>query len=423
MNTGKPAVARLAFASIAGTALEYYDFAVYNTLAALVFNKLFFPGVDPLAGTLLAFATFWVGYLSRPFGGMLFGHLGDRRGRRFVLVTTLLIMGVTTCAIGLLPTYDRIGVLAPVLLVTLRFVQGMALGGEWAGAVLLSMEHGSDAQRGRNAAFAQMGPPLGVLLATGTIALVTRLMSDDELLDWGWRVPLLASAVLVLFGLWVRRGVPETPQFRELQQNSHRQAPLGAVLEGHWRALLVAGGSRFGPDVQYSLISAFALTYISTILGLSKTLGTAALAVGAACSAVFVLVAGTLSDRFGRRTVYGVGVVATLVWLCLLFPMLDSKSTVLIVAAVASGFIVHAFMYGPQAAFIAEQFPTQVRYAGASLAYTFAGVFAGGLAPFAFTALYKAYGKTVMVVLYTVVALCITALALKLAPRASAARD
>ena len=185
MNTGKPAVARLAFASIAGTALEYYDFAVYNTLAALVFNKLFFPGVDPLAGTLLAFATFWVGYLSRPFGGLLFGHLGDRRGRRFVLVTTLLIMGVTTCAIGLLPTYDRIGVLAPVLLVTLRFVQGMALGGEWAGAVLLSMEHGSDAQRGRNAAFAQMGPPLGVLLATGTIALVTRLMSDDELLDWG----------------------------------------------------------------------------------------------------------------------------------------------------------------------------------------------------------------------------------------------
>ncbi len=423
MNTGKPAVARLAFASIAGTALEYYDFAVYNTLAALVFNKLFFPGVDPLAGTLLAFATFWVGYLSRPFGGMLFGHLGDRRGRRFVLVTTLLIMGVTTCAIGLLPTYERIGMLAPVLLVTLRFVQGMALGGEWAGAVLLSMEHGSDAQRGRNAAFAQMGPPLGVLLATGTIALVTRLMSDDELLDWGWRVPLLASAVLVLFGLWVRRGVPETPQFRELQQSTHRQAPLGAVLKGHWRALLVAGGSRFGPDVQYSLISAFALTYISTILGLSKTLGTAALAVGAACSAVFVLVAGTLSDRFGRRTVYGVGVVATVVWLCLLFPMLDSKSTVLIVTAVASGFIVHAFMYGPQAAFIAEQFPTQVRYAGASLAYTFAGVFAGGLAPFAFTALYRAYGKTVMVVLYTVAALCITALALKLAPRASSPRD
>jgi MFS family permease len=227
----------------------------------------------------------------------------------------------------------------------------------------------------------------------------------------------------VLFGLWVRRGVPETPQFRELQQSTHRQAPLGAVLKGHWRALLVAGGSRFGPDVQYSLISAFALTYISTILGLSKTLGTAALAVGAACSAVFVLVAGTLSDRFGRRTVYGVGVVATVVWLCLLFPMLDSKSTVLIVAAVASGFIVHAFMYGPQAAFIAEQFPTQVRYAGASLAYTFAGVFAGGLAPFAFTALYRAYGKTVMVVLYTVAALCITALALKLAPRASSPRD
>ena len=419
MNAGKPAVAGLAFASIAGTALEYYDFAVYNTLAALVFNTLFFPGVDPLAGTLLAFATFWVGYLSRPFGGVLFGHLGDRRGRRLVLVTTLLIMGITTCAIGLLPTYERIGVLAPVLLVTLRFVQGMALGGEWAGAVLLSMEHGSVAQRGRNAAFAQMGPPIGVLLATGTIALITAVMSNDELLAWGWRIPLLASAVLVLFGLWVRRGVPETPQFRELQVSAHTRTPVGAVLKEHWRGLLVAGGSRFGPDVQYSLISAFVLTYISTILGLSKTLATSALAVGAACSAMFVLIAGTLSDRFGRRAVYSVGVAATAVWLCVLFPLLDTKSTLLIVAAVASGFIVHAFMYGPQAAFIAEQFPTQVRYAGASLAYTFAGVFAGGLAPFAFTALYKAYGKTLTVVLYTFAALLITTAALKMAPRDS----
>src|SRR5678815_220016 len=204
-----PRMLRLASASIAGTALEYYDFAVYNTLAALVFNKLFFPTFDPMSGTLLAFATFWVGYLSRPFGGILFGHLGDRHGRRFVLVITLALMGITTMLIGLLPTYAQIGVLAPILLVTLRFAQGVALGGEWAGAVLLSVEHGADQQRGRNASFAQMGPSIGVLFATGTIALLTSALSESALLDWGWRLPLLASVVLVAFGLWLRLGVTE----------------------------------------------------------------------------------------------------------------------------------------------------------------------------------------------------------------------
>jgi MFS family permease len=386
---------------------------VYNTLAALVFNKLFFPALDPLAGTLLAFATFWVGYLSRPFGGILFGHLGDRRGRRFVLVVTLIIMGLTTFSIGLLPTYAQIGVLAPLLLVTLRFLQGMALGGEWAGAVLLSMEHGTEAQRGRNAAFAQMGPGLGVLLATGAVSLISAALSDEELIAWGWRVPLLASAVLVIFGLWVRRGVPETAQFRQLEPGLQSRAPIGEILRNHWRGVLIAGGSRFGPDVMYSLITAFVLTYISTILGHSRTLATAALALAAAANSATVLVAGVLSDRYGLRAVYGVGAAMTFVWLWVLFPLLDSNSEWLIVAAVVSGGILHATMWGPQAAFIAEQFPTQVRYAGASLSFTLAGVFAGGLAPLAFTALYRAYDTTLVVVLYTVAALGVTALALR----------
>ena len=180
---------RLAFASVAGTALEYYDFAVYNTLASLAFNKLFFPSFDPTAGLLLSFATYWLGYLSRPIGGVLFGRLGDVRGRRYVLVVTLLVMGVTTTAVGLLPTYATAGVLAPILLVLLRFAQGMALGGEWAGAVLLSVEHGSDAQRGRNASWAQMGPSIGVVMASGTVALTTHLVPEDQFAVWGWRLP------------------------------------------------------------------------------------------------------------------------------------------------------------------------------------------------------------------------------------------
>src|SRR6478735_11873204 len=211
----KSSMPRLAFASVAGTALEYYDFAVYNTLAALVCNQIFFPSFDPVTGTILSFATFAVGYASRPFGGVLFGHLGDRYGRRSVLVMTLIMMGITTVLIGLLPTYAQIGAWAPVLLVSLRFLQGMALGGEWAGAVLLSLEHGEQRQHGRNASFAQMGPSIGTLIAAGVIALTSKFVGAE----WSWRVPLLASVVLVAFGLWLRLGVSETPQFRELAQS------------------------------------------------------------------------------------------------------------------------------------------------------------------------------------------------------------
>jgi len=405
--------ARLAFSSIAGTALEYYDFAVYNTLAALVFNQLFFPTFDPLAGTLLAFATYWVGYLSRPVGGILFGHLGDRRGRRYVLVVTLLMMGVSTVAIGALPTYAQVGALAPALLVSLRFLQGVALGGEWAGAVLLSMEHGSHANRGRNASWAQMGPSTGVLVATGVIAAITALLPESALLVWGWRLPLLASVVLVGFGLWLRLGVPETPQFLALEHSAGRaRTPLGEVLRDHWHGLLVAGGSRFGPDVMYSFMSAFLLSYITKQLELSRTLATAALAVGAAFNVAFIYFAGGLSDRLGLRTIYRRGVIAAAVWVLLVFPLLNLRHWFAVGAAFVSGFVIHSFMYGPQGAFIAEQFPTRVRYAGSSLAYTFAGVFAGGIAPLAMAALYRAFGSTLAVVLYACAALSITALAL-----------
>jgi metabolite-proton symporter len=405
----RPATGRLATASIVGTTLEYYDFAVYNMLAALVFNRLFFPSFDPLSGTLLAFSTFAVGYLSRPVGGIIFGHLGDRYGRRFVLVATLLLMGMTTALMGLLPTYATAGVASPVMLVLLRFVQGAALGGEWAGAVLLSVEHGDPGCRGRNASWAQMGPSLGTLLATGSIALITLLMSPDEFMEWGWRVPFFASVALVVFGLWIRVGVDETPLFKQIeQQQSKARAPLREVVREHWRSLLVGGGVRIGPDVLYSLSVEFSLSYMTTVLGLSRTMALTALSIGGVFNAFTIPLFGGLSDRLGRRAVYGTGTVLGLIWMFAFFPLLETRQPLLIVVAVAVALTLHAMMYGPQAAFIAEQFPTRVRYAGASLAYTLAGIVGGGIAPMVSTALLQRYGTPLAVSSYAAIAAIIT---------------
>jgi len=411
---------RLAFASVIGTTLEYYDFAVYNTLAALVFNRIFFPSFDPLTGTLLAFSTYAIGYLSRPAGGFIFGHLGDRRGRRFVLVMTLLVMGVATTLMGLLPTYASVGIASPILLITLRFVQGAALGGEWAGAVLLSVEHGSATQRGRNGSWAQMGPSIGTLLATILIALLSYFMSDATFMAWGWRLPFLLSFALVACGIWIRTGVTETPVFRQLEaEQATLRAPLGEVLAKHWRALLLGGGVRIGSDVLYSITTAFTLSYVTTVLGLSRAMTLTALSIGGVCNAIGMPVFGALSDRFGRRATYGAGLAIALVWSLTLFPLLDTKSIAMIVLAYVSGLTIHAVMYGPQAAFIVEQFPPRARYAGASLAYTLAGIVGGGLAPLISTALYKKYATTTAVIAYLAVALSISALALAAAKEAS----
>ena len=409
-------MARLASASIVGTMLEYYDFAIYNTLAALAFNRLFFPSFDPLTGTILAFSTFAVGYFSRPIGGVIFGHLGDRYGRRFVLVATLIVMGITTALIGALPTYAAAGVLSPVLLVALRFVQGAALGGEWAGAVLLSVEHGDHRQRGRNASWAQMGPSLGTLLATGSIAAVTVLLPDESFLSWGWRLPFFASVLLVGFGLWIRIGVQETPLFRRLEREKlQARAPVGEVVREHWRKLLLGGGVRIGPDVLYSLTAVFSLSYLTQTVGVSRTLALIALSIGGACNAVTIPIFGSLSDRYGRRVMYGVGVVCALGLAFAFFPLLDTGSPVAIALAISAALIVHAMMYGPQAAFIAEQFPTRVRYAGASLAYTLAGIVGGGIAPLMFATLQKTFGTTHALSAYLAVALLITGIVLLIA--------
>lgn len=412
-SSSKTKTGRLAAASSIGTALEWYDFTVYNIMAALVFNHVFFPSFDPLVGTILAFSIYAVGYVSRPVGGFIFGHLGDVAGRKAVLITTLVIMGVTTALMGLLPGYASWGIWSPVLLVALRFIQGIALGGEWAGAVLLSMEHGEANKRGRNASFAQVGPSCGTLIGTGFITLVTLALSVDQFQAWGWRIPFLLSLLLVMFGLWLRRGVEETPTFVAMQAaEKTTHTPLKEVFKSYPRQLLIAGGSRIGSDVLYALVVVFTLTYVTTVLNLPRPLALMATMLGAIGNAITVPMFGALSDRLGRRPVYIVGALLAIIWSFVFFELLDSSQPVLIVIAVIVGLLIHAIMYGPQAAFVTEQFPTHVRYAGSSLAYTLAGIIGGGFAPLIITTLFKEMGSTLWVSLYVSLALAITLVAL-----------
>lgn len=413
----RPHALRLATASAIGTTLEWYDFVIYNVMAALIFNRLFFPSFAPLTGTLLAFSTYAVGYLSRPFGGMLFGHLGDRRGRRFVLVATLLVVGLATCLIGALPTYAQWGAWSPVLLVGLRFLQGAALGGEWAGAVLISIEHGAANRRGWNGCFAQIGPACGTLLGTGVVSLTTLTLSPAAFESWGWRIPFWCSAVLVSFGWWVRRRVEETPVFIELAQHRAKaHTPVAEILRRHTRPLLLCIGVRFGSDICYSLLVVYTLSYLTGVLHLGRALALTCTMIGAVCHALAIPLAAALSDRFGRRRVSAVGAIASSLWLLAYFPLLDSRLPGRIALAIAVGLTLHAALYGPQAAFIAEQFPGRVRYAGSSLAYTLTGTVAGGIAPLIFAALYQAFASTPLICLYVVFAFGVTLASLRASP-------
>lgn len=400
-------------ASLSGTSLEWYDFAVYSSAAALVFGDLFFPGSEPLTGTLQAFATYAVGYVARPLGGIFFGRLGDVIGRKRVLVATLLLIGVATFFIGLLPTHAQAGALAPTLLVVLRFAQGVGVGGEWGGAVLLSSEFSEAGQRGFWASAAQVGPPLGTLLANGVLAVLAGALSEDAFLSWGWRVAFLLSAVLVAFGLLIRSRLEETPVFRELEARGDRPtAPVSEVLRTQTRPLVAAILARVGPDVLYAMFAVFVLTYATKELGMSRGEAVTAVLVGSALQVVMIPWSGWLSDRYGRRTVYAIGAVGGAVWSVVFFAMASSLATVL--PGVVIGLVFHSLMYGPQAAFVSEQFTARLRYTGSSLAYTFAGVIGGALAPLAFTYFLAKAGTGYVIAAYIIVACSITLVGLRL---------
>jgi metabolite-proton symporter len=421
---GAPAGTRTArkviVASLIGTSLEWYDFFLYSAAAAVVFNRLFFPNASPVTGTLLAFSTAAVGFVARPLGGILFGHLGDRRGRKPVLVLTLLLMGTATVLIGALPTYASIGVAAPVLLAVLRFVQGLGLGGEWGGAVVMTLEHGAPERRGLNASWPQVGVPMGNLLAAGALGVLGAVLSEDAFLAWGWRVPFLLSGVLVLAGLWIRLTVAESPLFAEVERaGAKARMPLVEVVRRHPRELLVAMAARIGTDVAFYTFTAYSLVFLTTTVDRPRSLGLTAVLIGSAVQLVLIPFFGGLSDRLGRRPVYAAGAVAAAAWAFAFFPLLSSGTTTVVVLAVVVALATHAAMYGPQAAFIAELFSTELRYSGASMGYQLAGVIGGGIAPIVAIALVRAFGTSFAVSVYVLAMMVLTLLALALAPETS----
>ncbi|MFK0004578.1 MFS transporter [Paenarthrobacter sp. NPDC090522] len=378
-------------ASLTGTSLEYYDFAIYSVASAAIFPKIFFPAGDDFVALILSFSTYAVGYFARPIGGVIFGRLGDRIGRKYVLVFTLVLIGVATVLIGALPDYSAIGAAAPAILVLLRLAQGIGVGGEWGGAVLLSSEFGDPNKRGFWSSAAQIGPPAGNLMANGVLAVLAASLSEAALLSWGWRIAFLSSALLVIFGLIIRLKLEETPVFKAIQAQGERpKAPLKEVFTTQPKALVAAALSRVCPDILYGLFTVFLYVYATKELGMTTGNVLAAILIGSAFQLFLIPLAGALTDRINRRLVYGVTAAATAVFIPIFFLMIQGKSTVMLTIGVVIGLALHAFMYGPQAAFITEQFPARLRYAGSSLAYTLAGVIGGGFAPIIFTALYGA---------------------------------
>ncbi|MGV9407190.1 MFS transporter [Streptomyces sp. NPDC003667] len=413
---------RIVAASLIGTTIEWYDFFLYGSAAALVFNKLFFPDSDPLVGTLLSFLTYAVGFAARPLGALVFGHYGDRLGRKKLLVLSLLLMGGATFAIGLLPTHATVGSAAPVLLTTLRLVQGFALGGEWGGAVLLVSEHGDARRRGFWAAWPQTGAPAGQLLATGVLSLLTAVLSDDAFGTWGWRIPFLLSGVLVIVGLWIRLSVDESPVFKEaLQRAESRRAekpeklPLVSVLRHHWKDVLVAMGARMAENISYYVITAFILVYATTSAGVSKQTALNAVLVASAVHFAVIPAWGALSDRVGRRPVYLLGAAGVGLWMFPFFRLIDTGSFGYLLLAVTVGLVLHGAMYAPQAAFFAEMFATRMRYSGASIGAQFASVAAGAPAPLIATALLSDYGSSTPIALYVIAAAVLTLIAVGVA--------
>ncbi|UIF91078.1 MFS transporter [Cupriavidus sp. UYPR2.512] len=395
-SPNEQAIRKVALASVIGATIEWYDFFLYGVVAGLVFNKLYFPGNDPLVATMLAYTTFAVGFVTRPLGGVIFGHFGDKVGRKSMLVITLMIMGVSTFLIGLVPTYDSIGILAPILLLLLRVLQGIGLGGEWGGAVLMAYEYAPPGKRGFYASLPQIGLAIGLCLASGVVALLSLTLTDAQFLAWGWRVAFLISAGMVFVGMYIRLNVKETPEFAVIKQrNAETQIPFVDMMRRYPGNILKGMGARYIDGVFFNIFGVFSITYLTQTIHISRTEALVGVMAAAIAMCFFIPFFGHLSDRIGRTRVYFWGSLITALsafpafWL-----MLNSGgNTMLLWLSIVVPFgILYAAVYGPEAALFCELFDARVRYTGISFVYQFSGIFASGITPIIATALLRSGG-------------------------------
>ncbi|MDQ0381159.1 MFS transporter [Amycolatopsis thermophila] len=410
--------ARVAFASFLGTAIEWYDFFLFGSAATLVFNTRFFPTLSPLAGTLAAFATFGVAFVARPLGGIVFGHFGDRLGRKRMLILSLLLMGGGTVAIGLLPDYARIGAAAPILLVLVRLLQGFAVGGEWGGAVLMAVEHAPPHRRAFYGSWPQAGVPAGLVLSASAFLAVQQL-PKDQLLSWGWRLPFLASAVLIVVGLYVRSRLEESPEFQEVTEAREvSKFPLKDTLRRSLRAVLVGLFAQAASNIPFYVVSVFVLSYAPGAAGVSRGTVLTCLIVASLVDIAAVPLVAVLADRIGNRKVLLIGALYSALAAFPFFHLIDTGAPLaVLVAMFLFATLGHALTYSAMAGFLAELFGAEHRYTGVSVAYQVGGLITSGPAPFIAAALFAGFGGSWVIALYIVVACVVTFVALLLAPR------
>ena len=405
---------RVLVASLVGSSIEWFDYFLYGTVAALVFNQVFFVTEDPAIGTILAYASFALAFFIRPFGGIIFSHIGDRIGRKKTLVLTLSIMGIATFGMGLLPTYQAIGIWAPILLITLRLIQGLGIGGEWGGALLLAVEYAPAEKRGLYGSIPQMGITIGMLLGTIALSIMT-LLPEGSFMTWGWRVPFILSALLVVFGLWVRKGIDETPSFKNVQEKGEiPKIPLVTTLKTHWREVLIAIGAKVVETAPFYIFSTFVVSYATTNLGFSRTATLTAVMIGTIVTTILIPIMGALSDRVGRKPLYVYGTIAMILYAFPYFWLVNQESVVLLVIATVLGLgIIWAPITAVLGTMFSEIFSAEVRYTGISLGYQIGAAIAGGTAPLiAASLLLKFNDSYIPVALYIIFTAVVSLLAI-----------
>ncbi len=404
----KSSIVKVALTAAAGATIEWYDFFIYGTAAALVFPQLFFPSdLPPFVAQMAAFSTFSVGFIARPLGGMLFGHYGDLLGRKLALVVALVTMGLSTAAIGLLPSYETVGVVAPIMLVVLRFIQGLAVGGQWGGAALLAIESAPANRQGFFGSFVQIGVPLGVLLANLIFFVIGAQLAPDAFMSWGWRVPFLLSLLLVGVGMYVQLRLEDSPEFKKAKKIPAKptapgpaKSPILSVIASHPREILLAGGAFIANNTCFYVAIAYVVAYGTADLGLSRELLLGSIMFGSILMVPALIGFGRLSDHVGRLRPFMLGAALTGAWAFAFFPLIETLEPWAVVLAITVELLLISLMYGPQAALFAELFPVEVRYSGASLGYQLGSVFGGAFAPIIATALFAEFGSSLPIAIY-----------------------